>query len=148
MPGVGPPPKEPGRRAGHHKEVTPMRVIHAEPIPQPELPSFSIEQDGSLVEYAWPAITREWWEMWGQSPLSAEFTDTDWSELLVAARLHARFWDGDLKVAPELRLRTALYGATPADRARLRISLVHADQAEAETPVVVPARTRRGPLTA
>ena len=68
--------------------------------------------------------------MWGESPLSADFTATDWSELLDTAVLHARYWKGDVKVAPELRLRVAKFGATPEDRARLRITFAQADEAE------------------
>ena len=79
---------------------------------------------------AWPAQTRKWWQMWADSPLSNDFTATDWSELLDTARLHAEYWRGNLKVAGELRLRAAKYGATPEDRARLRIQFAMADEAE------------------
>jgi hypothetical protein len=37
---------------------------------------------------------------------------------------------GDKAVAPELRLRVAKFGATPEDRARLRITFAAADEAE------------------
>ena len=94
---------------------------------------FEVEADGQLVEFVWPARTREWWAMWGDSPLSAEFTSTDWSELLDTALLHARFWNGQLSLASELRLRVAKFGATPEDRARLRITFAQADAAEAPT---------------
>jgi hypothetical protein len=83
---------------------------------------------------AWPAETREFWRVWADSPLSVEFTETDWLELLIAARLHAAVVEGDLKSAPELRLRVAKFGATPEDRARLRIAFVAADEAEKPKP--------------
>jgi hypothetical protein len=51
--------------------------------------------------------------MWAASPLSADFTANDWSELLVAAVLHAEVWEGATKSAAELRLRVAKFGATP-----------------------------------
>lgn len=100
-----------------------MRVLHAEPVPQPVLPTFEVERDGELVEFMWPARTQEWWRMWAESPLAADFTSTDWSELLDTAVLHARFWRGDVKLASELRLRVAKFGATPEDRMRLRVQV-------------------------
>lgn len=130
MAGRGPAPKSPDRRGGHGKKET-LRVIHATPTPQPPLPTFEVEQDGELVEFVWPARTQEWWSMWGESPLAAEFTSTDWSELLDTALLHARFWKtGATSVAAELRLRVAKFGATPEDRARLRITFAQAEEAD------------------
>lgn len=138
MAGRGPAPKDPSQRARRNADVIPMRVIHAEPIEQPDLPEFdiSIEIDGRMVsqKFQWPERTRQWWEMWGDSPLSAEFTATDWSELLDTAMLHARFWNGDTKLAAELRQRVAKFGATPEDRARLRIQFAAANEADARQP--------------
>lgn len=71
----------------------------------------------------WPAQTRRWWESWRRSPQAVTFTATDWDFLLDSAVLHAALWRGDVKAAAELRLRVALFGATPADRARLRLSV-------------------------
>lgn len=137
MAGIGPAPKDPARLAGHgaaKSRGAQMRVITATPVAQPALPKFNlqVEVDGELVSrsFVWPERTRDWWKMWADSPLSAEFTSTDWSELLDTALLHARFWGGDVKVAAELRLRVAKFGATPEDRARLRIQFAAADEAD------------------
>lgn len=134
MAGRGPAPKDPSRRARRNAEPTALRVITAEPTQQPDLPDFDvqIEVDGDLVSqsFSWPQRTREWWQMWADSPLSAEFTSTDWSELMDTALLHAKYWSGDHKVAGELRLRVAKFGATPEDRARLRIQFAQADEAD------------------
>lgn len=153
MAGRGPAPKSPERRVRRNGGGAEMRVITAEPEVQPDLPDFDVqvEVDGALVSqsFAWPERTREWWRMWADSPLSADFTSTDWSELLDTARLHAAYWSGDLKLAGELRLRVAKFGATPEDRARLRIQFAAADDAEEKR--VRPkssARERRGPLQA
>jgi hypothetical protein len=148
--GRGPAPKDPQRRARTNKDPLPFRVIEAEPVPQPELPTVEIEHDGALVEFAWPARTQEWWRMWRDSPLSAEFTATDWSELLDTAYLHARYWRGDVKLASEIRLRVAKFGATPEDRARLRITFAQADEAEEKRGAGGrrSARERRGALKA
>jgi hypothetical protein len=154
MPGRGPAPKDPAHRARANKDPIPLRVIHAEPVAQPDLPEFDVRvNDSGEVsgqQFVWPPRTREWWEMWRDSPLSAEFTATDWSELLDTAMLHARFWQGATNLAGELRLRVAKFGATPEDRARLRIQFAQADTAESHRDRTVPAantRTRRGPLT-
>ena len=153
MAGRGPAPKDPSKRARANKDPQALRVIAAEPVKQPDLPEFDVqvEVDGELVSqrFNWPARTREWWQMWADSPLSDDFTSTDWSELLDTALLHARFWNGDHKVAPELRLRVAKFGATPEDRARLRIQFAQADEAdEKRTAPKSSARQRRGPLKA
>jgi len=127
-----------------------FRVITAAPVAQPVLPTIEVEQDGALTEFRWPARTREWWRMWAESPLAVDFTSTDWSELLDTAYLHARFWMGNMSMASELRLRVAKFGATPEDRARLRIQFAAADEAEdkRKRPASSTARQRRGPLKA
>lgn len=71
----------------------------------------------------WPDATRDWWETWRRSPQAQTFTDTDWSFLLDTAILHMEFWDGNRAQAAELRLRVAKFGATPEDRARLKIAV-------------------------
>ncbi len=142
MPGRGPAPKDPNKRARANKDPVPLRVIPAEPVPQPKLPPRMPNGD------TWPAHTRQWWRMWADSPLSAEFTVTDWSELMDTAALHGAYWSGDLKLAGELRLRVAKFGATPEDRARLRIQFAAADEAEHKQPPQPSSRSRRGSLKA
>ena len=83
----------------------------------PELPEALDEDDD------WPEATRAWWETWRTCALAAQFTATDWAFLLDTALLHADFWRGDRSVASELRLRAAKFGATPEDRARLKIEI-------------------------
>jgi len=138
MAGKGPSGKHPDQRARRNKDPAPLRVVTLPPAPQPELPTLSIEVDGKLCAFTWPGRTVEWWRMWGESPLAAEFSAVDWSELLDTALLHARYWRGDLRLAGELRLRSAKFGATPEDRLRLRIMAVagdeHGDQDEPEEP--------------
>lgn len=146
MAGRGPQPKDPSRRARTNRGPE-LRVIAAEPVAQPPLPTFEIETDGALTEFVWPARTREWWQMWADSPLSTEFTSTDWSELLDTALIHAKFWSGSTSVAGELRLRVAKFGATPEDRARLRITFAQADQIEGKAAAPAPtSRAAYGPL--
>lgn len=132
MPRRGPLPKDPAARA-RRNAVTPVRVVQATAAAQPKLPPLMvsyIDADGQSRSrrIAWPALTREWWAMWADSPLAAEFTATDWDFLRDTARLHAEYWRGNLKVAAELRLRVAKMGATPEDRARLRVQFADADE--------------------
>lgn len=138
--GHGPPPKDPDRKARggltNRQAALPLRLVVVEPTKQPELPEFDIQitRNAELVSqrFVWPERTRIWWKMWGESKLSATFTDNDWSELLDTAFLHARFWTGHTQVAGELRLRAAKFGATPEDRARLRIQCVTAEDLESK----------------
>lgn len=116
-----------------------LRIITAQPVEQPALPTIEqvvVDEFGVLKKkrFNWPTITKRWWKMWGESPLSAEYTETDWAFLMDTAYLHAMYWKGDFKVAAELRLRVAKFGATPEDRARLRIQFAVADGLEDDGP--------------
>jgi hypothetical protein len=121
MPGTGPAPKPRDQRARRNKDVIPLRVIERTPEPQPELPA-GID---------WHMQVVMWWAIWGNSELSADFTSLEWQYLIETARILQEFWDsGDMRVASELRLRAAKFGVTPEDRARLRIQVVTAQEAE------------------
>lgn len=131
MPGPPPnPPSSRSRKSNANKAQAQLKVLEFKPTKQPELPTVMVEKDGDLVEFTWPAATVSWWAMWRDSALAAEFTSNDWSELLDTALLHARFWRGNMGLAAELRRRVAAFGATPADRARLRITFAQADITE------------------
>lgn len=149
MAGHGPPPKDPDKRvryesskhASGQTNAQGLRVLELVVAKQPDLPARM--PDGR----AWPVRTRTWWKDWAKTPLSSNFTAIDWSELLDTAVLHGRHWSGDEKVAGELRLRVAKFGATPEDRARLRITFAEADAAESRNERLgESARDRRGPL--
>lgn len=117
-------PKPAHLRARRNKDPHPTTTLPFVAGEQPRLPAK--QPDGKV----WPARTKAWWAMWGRSPQAVLFTESDWAELLDTALLHARLWSGDVKVAAELRLRVAKFGATPEDRARLRIQFAQADQAD------------------
>jgi hypothetical protein len=114
-------------------------VLRHEVAVQPELPG-GIE---------WPVRTVEWWATWGSAPQAEHFGSTDWDFLLDTALLHAAVWGaGKLDWLPELRLRAAKFGATPEDRARLRMTFADADEKDAKRPdvPVSSARERFGHL--
>lgn len=135
MPGIGPAPKDPRKRARTNSDPIPtttLRFVHAD---QPPLPRGK-----------WPKRTRDWWRMWGESAQAELFTATDWDFLLDTATLHSALWEGNLSVAPELRLRVAKFGATMEDRARLRIQFAQADEADAKRPAGSSAAERYADL--
>lgn len=129
MPGRGPAPKRERVRPNDtaRREAEFVRVADDGTLRGPDLP-----------EGEWPVQTLLWWDTWRSSPLAQTFGDTDWQFLLDSALLHAELWRGNLAVAPELRLRVAKFGATPEDRARLRMQFAQADEAERSRPVESP----------
>lgn len=121
----GPAPKPAEQRRRRNIDPIPTTVVVGDPdgeIRGPDLP-------GGID---WPVVTLAWWETWRRSPQAQAFTQTDWDFLVDTALLHARFWKGDEKVAGELRLRVAKFGATPEDRLRLRLQI--GDPAKAADP--------------
>lgn len=114
MAGRGPAPKNPDERRRRNTPESELTIVASDGKTHgPELP------DG----IDWPDATRDWWTTWRKCAQASTFTDTDWSFLLDTAILHMEFWDGDRSVAGELRLRAAKFGATPEDRARLKIAV-------------------------
>lgn len=114
-----------GRRTRTNSELAPVTILRFELADAPELPD----------RFEWPDRTRDWWAMWCDSPQAENFVSTDWDFLLDTALIHAEFWSGNTAVAGELRLRVAKFGATPEDRARLRITFAQAASKEAPSSV-------------
>lgn len=121
MAGRGPAPKDPSKRRRRNADPIKATTVTADgQVRGPELPD----------DVDWPDRTRAWWKTWRTSPQSQTFTESDWDFLLDTALLHAQLWQGDAKAATELRLRVAKFGATPEDRARLRMQVDAADEAK------------------
>lgn len=121
MAGRGPAPKDPAKRRRRNADPVPATVVAADgQVRGPELPG----------DVDWPERTRRWWKTWRTSPQAKTLTETDWDFLLDTALLHSRLWRGDAKVSAELRLRVAKFGATPEDRARLRMQIDDGDDAK------------------
>lgn len=146
MAGRGPAPKDPSRRARRNAESAPQTMLRFQQAEPPELPTLQVMKDGELVEHKWPQRTLDWWEMWKASPQAEHFSSTDWDFLLDTAVVHARLWSGELSAAAELRLRVAKFGATPEDRARLRMQFAQADEADSKRPAGSPSRKRYADL--
>jgi len=134
----GPAPKPMGTKGGRTPDKVPFRVVGLPKDEQPELPEHFRLQDndgeGGLIRrrIKYPPETVRWWESWTNSPLNDGFTEHDWNYLLEVAIIHAMFILGieRMKCAAELRQRMSNFGVTPADRAKLRIITVTADNAE------------------
>lgn len=117
MPGLGPPPKP--HPLGHGRQGRQLQVLLPDgAVRGPELPVPGPDGGG------WCAPTQAWWRSWRTSGQAQLFTGTDWDALLIAAALHHRMWSEQrLELAGEIRLWVSKLGATPVDRARLRITV-------------------------
>lgn len=145
MAGRGPAPKPPSRRARNNKDPIPTRIVEAPPLEPMDLP-LDLLPDGE----EWHPATLRWWARWCDSPLADNLPAVDWSELEACAVLHHEFMrKRSFTLGSELRLRMAKWGATPEDRARLRIQLADADAKDDKRPAPgSSARERRGALRA
>lgn len=133
MPGPGPPPKEPHRRTGHRKDPNPTTRLPFKPCTPPDLP-----ED---CEFDWHPQTRAWWKVWQESPQATMMSETDWSYMLDTALMHHHMWGRQQwTLAAEVRIRLAQFGATPADRLRLRIQWADADNKDLPAAAPVPER--------
>jgi hypothetical protein len=119
MAGRGPAPKAAGRRARRNADPVPSKVLEFVKGEAFDLPE----------DIEWHPRTVAWWLMWQRSPQAGSFTESDWSFLLDTALMHHAMWEkGQWTLAAEVRLRVAKFGATPEDRARLRMVFADADE--------------------
>ena len=144
MAGRGPAPKTSGR-ARRNADPTPTTILRFENVDQPKLPELPAGE-------RWCEATLNWWEMWGNSPQAEHFGTTDWDFLMDTALLHQAVWGCmDLGKLAELRIRVAKFGATPEDRARLRMQFAEADEKDRARPHPqerLSARERRAQIKA
>ncbi|MEU0952803.1 hypothetical protein ABZ353_10735 [Streptomyces niveus] len=110
-------PKENAVRRNKHESAT---EISTEAQPGRELPrGLGITTSGA----------KRFWKTWAESPQSATWIETDWLELEITTKLVDALYQGDLKLAGEIRQRVAKWGATNEDRARLRMKLEKPEEA-------------------
>lgn len=137
MAGRGPAPKD---------SSGPLDVLPAAFAgPAPELPaSYRVSDGHREVRVRYLAETRAWWAAWCSSPQAARFTATDWSRLRMIAPLVDRYERTSAKdLAAEIRVQEALFGATPADRLRLRWKIPVPDEKPAAADDPRGARRRK-----
>ena len=139
MAGRGPAPKSADQRRRRNVSTPALEIVTDGAVHGPDLPD-------DVLDESWHPRTRAWWETWRRSPQAQMFVATDWDFLLDTALMHHTMWSkGRWEFAAELRLRAAKFGATPEDRARLKIE-VGAEHLPAKRPAretVSSARNRR-----
>ncbi|MEV8022507.1 hypothetical protein AB0O76_40685 [Streptomyces sp. NPDC086554] len=77
---------------------------------------------------------KRFWKTWAKAPQTEGWLETDWAELELTTKLVDLFYQGDTKLAGEIRQRVGRWGATTEDRARLRMSFDKQVEAEAKKP--------------
>ena len=100
--------RDQARREAAIVKVTDDGVLRGKPLPK---------------ETPWHPRTVAWWATWRRSPLAQTFTDSDWDFLLDTALLHSEMWNGETKLAAEIRLRVSAFGSTPEARLRLKLKI-------------------------
>nr|WP_202546313.1 hypothetical protein [Streptomyces sp. SID2119] len=154
MAGRGPAPKDPSKRRRRNAADPETVIVPDGEIRGPELPEGVLGIDSKTGEpHEWHPMTVAWWQTWRESPQASTFTATDWSFLLDTALMHHNFWaKAQWTLGAEVRLRAAKFGATPEDRARLKLKVddpTSAPQRPAQAPAgnVSDINSRRARLT-
>lgn len=153
MAGRGPAPKDPTKRRRRNAADPETVIVPDDEIRGPELPDGVLGSDKDGNDYEWHPMTVAWWQTWRESPQASTFTATDWAFLLDTALMHTSMWSkGQWTLAAEVRLRAAKFGATPEDRARLKLKVddpTPARQAPVQSPggTVSDITSRRARLT-
>ncbi|WP_136057253.1 hypothetical protein [Microbacterium sp. K24] len=136
MPGKGPAPSE--RRSRARDTVT-RDIIKSDgklggfDLPNDVLPLVEKKDEdpdyweGEAQREEWHPATVRWWQNWRESPQAVKMlTAPDWDYLLDTALLHHQMWMSGGKNserAAEIRIRVNSFGATVADRLRLRLEV-------------------------
>jgi hypothetical protein len=142
MAGKGPVPKEHRSRSYDSPELARIEA--------PVVVPYELPLDLLPAGEVWHPATVRWWSRWVESPLAAALPSVDWSELEATAVLHHEFMrKRTFSLAGELRLRMAAFGATPADRMRLKIKVVEGGELAParQTAGVADIASRRSRLT-
>lgn len=74
---------------------------------------------------------KRFWKTWASAPQTQHWLETDWSELEITTKLVDEFFQGNTRLAGEIRQRVGRWGATTEDRARLRMDFDRQAQEEA-----------------
>lgn len=133
--GNGPPPKKGAVRrnkSGARELVKYDGNVRGYDLPDPSdgnvLPPRRIKIDGEWVQEAqasWHPMTQKMWDAWRSSPQAVQMmTEVDWAYLMDTMLMHHSMWvTGSFDTAAEVRQRMSMFGATPSDRARLRMEV-------------------------
>lgn len=131
----GPPPKEKrarGRDTAVRETIKSDGKLGGWPLPPAELalprkPKAEWADPEVPEHEEWHPMTVRWWENWRRSPQATRMTtDVDWDYMLDTALMHHVAWMSGGKNSErfgEIRVRVAAFGATYADRLRLRLEV-------------------------
>ena len=126
-------------RRRRNKDAARARGDRSGRLSGPELPE-GVLPDGE----DWHPQTRALWDALRRSPLLADEPELGWMFLVDTCSCTTTMWTkGKWEFASEVRLRLAKFGATPEDRARLRVKVVTPEKSTAP-----PSRPRRTPRRA
>lgn len=141
MAGVGPAPKA---KRSRDRDTAVRDLVKSDG----KLGGFPLPEDALKDGETWHPRTVIWWDAWRESPQATRMiTAVDWETLLECALMHHEMWiKRNFMLANEVRLRTAKFGATPEDRARLKLEIEVPEQYDAgstPTPENVTSIERR-----
>lgn len=135
MAGKGPPPKKSSERRrrnkeqpptelppeGNGKEYPPLPVTWSNTVLEKTRNGDGEEEVVSkTIKITFLQATRDWYDIWGASPMAVEFTAVDWNRLQRIAKLVDQYERKPSKdLMAEIRLQEASFGGTPMDRRRL-----------------------------
>lgn len=133
----GPSAKDPSTRQRRNRTSTSktLHVVDPADVTIPDLP------DTAMGGERWLPSTEEWWVAVWSSPMSGEYTDSDYYGILALAQL----WDARermfvlggitaaLSLSTEIRLAQKDYGFTPNDRRRLQWTVEQGESAARRT---------------
>ncbi len=119
---TGPPPKPPehrrnrsAKRFGEFVDLPPATTDPAPPMPHP------------APNYPWSERTRAAWSAWWSDPVAAMWTPADYESLSQLVQLTEYMNHGDVRLAPEVRLRMDGLGLTLKGKRDLRWRVVAPD---------------------
>jgi hypothetical protein len=115
----------PGAKPKADRSTVRHRVPVAEWREYPNVPFPGAPELGKRTSGApWPSNTRRWWRAVSRMPHCVDWTVTDWEFARDTAELHAKFHEGALSYAPELRRREQWMSTTWHARRDNRIRYV------------------------
>ena len=85
----------------------------------------------------WPERVKRKWAVWSRMPHCILWTPADWEFALDTIEIAAKFYEGDAKLATELRNREKLLGTTIDFRRDLRIRYIDPTVKEPATEDVI-----------
>jgi hypothetical protein len=134
--GNGPPPAESRSRARDNSTRTIIRSdgklagFDLRDLPEeflPMMPKSEWADENTPEREPWHPATLRWWDNWRASPQASRMTtDPDWDYMLDTALMHHVSWQSGGRNSErfaEIRIRVANFGATYADRLKLRLDV-------------------------